>query len=65
MYGTGADEKRIGLGEIRTQVERDWAQSESASMVFDWTSVSAVGPVAWVAIDGAVKFRVHAEGQSF
>lgn len=61
LYGTGADEKRIGPEEIRTQVERDWAQSESAAMLFDWTSVSAAGSVAWVAIDGAFKFR--ADGQ--
>ena len=58
MYGTGADEKCIGLEQIRTQVERDWAQSESAVILFDWTTVSAMGQVAWVAVDGAFKFRV-------
>lgn len=57
VYGTGADEKRIGSGQIRSQVERDWAQSESAAMLFGWTSISAAGPVAWVAVDGAFKFR--------
>ena len=57
LYGTGADEKRIGPEQIRTQVERDWAQSESAAMRFDWTSVSAAGPVAWAAVDGAFTFR--------
>ena len=57
VYGTGADEKRIGREQIRTQVERDWAQSESAAMLFGWTSISAAGPVAWVAVDGASKFR--------
>jgi uncharacterized protein (TIGR02246 family) len=56
LYGTGADEKRIGPEQIRIQVERDWAQSESAEMLFTWTSVSAAGPVAWVAVDGAFKF---------
>ncbi len=44
LYGTGADEKRIGLEQIRAQVERDWSQSDSAAMVLDWTSVSAAGP---------------------
>ena len=58
LYGTGADEKRIGPEQIRTQVERDWAQSESAAMLLHWTSISAAGPVAWVAVDGAFKFRV-------
>jgi ketosteroid isomerase-like protein len=51
MYGTGADEKRLGKAAIRQQAERDWAQSESASMTYDWTSISAQGPVAWVASD--------------
>ena len=57
LYGTGADEKRIGLEQIRTQVQRDWAQSESAVMLFGWTSVSAAGSVAWAAIEGEFKFR--------
>ncbi len=43
LYGTGADEKRIGLEQIRAQVERDWSQSDSAAMMLDWTSVSAAG----------------------
>ena len=57
MYGTGADEKCIGPEQIRTQVERDWAQSESAEILFDWTSISAMDQVAWVAVDGAFKFK--------
>jgi uncharacterized protein (TIGR02246 family) len=63
MYGTGADEKRIGLSEIRAQIERDWAQSESTEFVFDWMSVSAAGPVAWAAAD--VTINVEAGGQEF
>ncbi|MEJ2710980.1 MAG: nuclear transport factor 2 family protein, partial [Anaerolineales bacterium] len=27
MYGTGADEKRIGPQQVRFQAERDWAQT--------------------------------------
>ncbi len=61
LYGTGADEKRIGLEQIRIQVERDWVQSETAAMSFAWSSVSAAGAVAWAAVDGTFKFRV--EGQ--
>jgi len=45
-YGTGADEKRIGLKQIETQVERDWAQSESTAIRYGWVSVSAAGAVA-------------------
>jgi len=61
MFGSGADEKRVGLAEIRTQLERDWSQSEAASMRYEWTSISAAGSVAWVA--AGVTFKVQAGGQ--
>ena len=61
LYGTGVDEKRIGLEQIRAQVERDWAQTESISMNFGWVSVSAAGSVAWAAIDGAFDFRANGQ----
>jgi uncharacterized protein (TIGR02246 family) len=63
MYGTGADEKRIGPAEIRIQAQRDWNQTEAISMAFDWMSVSSAGPVAWAATDGA--FKIRAGGQAF
>ncbi|MBI1885455.1 MAG: nuclear transport factor 2 family protein [Chloroflexi bacterium] len=62
MYGTGADEKRIGREEIRGQVQRDWAQSEAATLEWGWHSVSAAGPVAWAAADAT--FNVKAGGQA-
>ena len=58
LYGTGADEKRIGLTEIKAQFERDWSQSEAASLRFDWHSVSSAGRVALVAADGAIHAKV-------
>ncbi len=61
MYGTGADEKRVGLAEIKAQVERDWSQSEASALMYGWTSVSAAGGVAWVAADAT--FRVQVGGQ--
>lgn len=61
MYGTGADEKRVGHAQIAAQAQRDWAQSEAASLSYGWTSVSAAGEVAWVASD--VTFAVRAAGQ--
>jgi len=60
LYGTGADEKRIGPEQARAQVERDWAQSDSIALSFGWSSVSAAGSVAWVAMDGS--FTVRAGG---
>nr|CAP48448.1 putative integron gene cassette protein [uncultured bacterium]CAP48449.1 putative integron gene cassette protein [uncultured bacterium] len=64
LYGTGADEKRIGLEQIRAQVERDWAQTESISMTFTWVSISAAGSVAWAAIDGAFNFRANGQDET-
>ena len=61
IFGTGADEKRQGRAEIQAQAERDWAQSEAASMDIGWHLVSAAGPVAWVAAD--VAFNVTVGGQ--
>jgi ketosteroid isomerase-like protein len=61
MFGTGADEKRVGLDEIEVQAKRDWSQSDSTALAFGWTSVSAAGPVAWLAAD--VAFRLTADGQ--
>ena len=63
VIGTGADEKCVGTDEARKQLERDFAQSESASWEVDWRSVSAEGPVAWVAAD--VVLRGKAEGRDF
>lgn len=51
VIGTGLDEKRIGLAEIKTQFQRDFTQSQEASIEFDWYSVSMEGSVAWVAAD--------------
>ena len=51
FYGTGADEKRVGLTEMKTQAERDWSQSDSFFFDWGWSSVSAAGSVAWVAVD--------------
>jgi ketosteroid isomerase-like protein len=61
MYGTGADEKRVGLAEIQAQAERDWSQSEAVSLTYGWTSISSAGSVAWVAADAV--FSVKAGGE--
>ena len=61
LYGTGADEKRVGPEQVRVQVERDWAQTESIEMSFTWMLISAAGSVAWAALDGA--FNILAGGQ--
>lgn len=65
LYGTGADEKRVGLAEIRTQAERDWAQSEAGSISYGWTRISAAGSVAWAAADVSFDAKVGGEAFSF
>lgn len=57
LYGTGGDEKRQGPDEIRAQAERDWAQSDAASMSLTWGTVSAAGNVAWTCGDGSFDFK--------
>ena len=51
FIGTGGDEKRIGLAEIKALFERDFSQFEDASLKIGWHSVSAAGSVAWVVAD--------------
>ena len=58
IIGTGADEKRIGLDEIKAQVERDWDQSDASSFRFDWASVSKVGSAVVVAADATIQGKV-------
>ncbi len=58
LIGTGTDEKRIGLAEARDQFERDWSQSEAASIEFGWISVAAARSVAWLATDMTVHLIV-------
>jgi ketosteroid isomerase-like protein len=57
LIGTGEDEKRLGWEAIRRLMERDWEQSESASMEFGSHIVSSAGTVAWVIADVTVKAK--------
>jgi uncharacterized protein (TIGR02246 family) len=65
MYGTGADEKRVGPTQIRAQAERDWSQSEAVYLDYKWMSVSASGSVAWAAADVAFNLEAGGEKMSF
>jgi ketosteroid isomerase-like protein len=59
--GTGTDECRVGPGEFKAQLERDFAQAEALSVDYEPLVVSEAGPVAWVAGRASVQARV--EGQ--
>lgn len=65
LFGTGIDEKRIGPGEFRSQVERDWSQTEALAFNFNSHHVSAAGPVAWVASDGVGQGRAGGQEIEF
>ena len=64
LYGTGADEKRVGRAEVKAQAERDWAQTDAVELAFNEPAVSAAGPVAWVAMDGDFKGRMGSDSFS-
>jgi ketosteroid isomerase-like protein len=51
FIGTGGDEKRIGLADIKALFQRDFAQFEDASLKLVRPSVSAAGSVAWMVAD--------------
>jgi uncharacterized protein (TIGR02246 family) len=61
MYGTGADEKRVGLAQIQAQAERDWSETENTAVKYESISVSAAGSVAWAVTDAS--FNLTAGGQ--
>jgi ketosteroid isomerase-like protein len=58
VIGSGLDEKRLGRAELREQLLRDWARSDSVSVEFGWHLVSASGVVAWVTADMVVHVRI-------
>lgn len=57
LYGTGQDEKRVGRDEIRFQIERDFAQSESLTCELNWSQVGMSDSVAWAASDVTIAFK--------
>jgi ketosteroid isomerase-like protein len=65
MYGTGADEKRIGLNGIQIQAERDWAQTDAATFTFGEPIISAAGAVAWMAAECTFQVEVGGESMAF
>lgn len=65
LFGTGIDEKRVGPKEFRYQVERDWSQTEALAFNFTSHHVSAAGPVAWVASEGAGQGRAGGQELEF
>ncbi|MBX7258918.1 MAG: nuclear transport factor 2 family protein [Candidatus Hydrogenedentes bacterium] len=65
VLGSGPDERRIGLTQVREQVERDWQQSDAASVEYGWMQISACGSVAWVASDVTFSATIDGETEQF
>jgi ketosteroid isomerase-like protein len=65
FIGTGADEKCIGLAEIKAEFERAFSHSEEVYIKLDWYSVSAAGPVAWVTADASIYAKVGGQETHF
>ena len=65
FYGTGADEKGIGLDGVKADWERAFAQSDASSMELLWSSVSSAGSVAWAAFDGVARATIKGQEISF
>lgn len=63
VVGTGADEVRFGLNEIRSQVERDISQADEISVVLENQRTSVAGDAAFVYADA--RFVGSVGGESF
>ena len=47
--GTGVDEIRLGPGELRSAIKRDFEQAGNIKQSIEWLRTSAVSDVAWSA----------------
>lgn len=64
IYGTAGDEKRLGIEAIRQQLDRNFAQSLSATMQMTWHTLAVCGDTGWVAADFLGRFKTpEAEGK--
>lgn len=51
VFGIGHNERRIGLKEIGEQFERDWSDTDSATLDMTWCTSKACPSTAWVAAE--------------
>lgn len=65
LYGTGADEKRVGWQAIRDQFARNFAEAEELAFEWQWTAIKATGQVAWLAADALVRATVNGKISEF
>ena len=65
VYGTEPDEKKVGSKAIKMILDRDWSENDNSSIEFNWTSISAAGPVSWAAADACLKINVGGQNLIF
>ncbi len=58
VIGSGQDERSIGAGDFGKSSQRDWGQSEAASVNFKDPAVSMAGSVSWLAADAKFQFTM-------
>jgi ketosteroid isomerase-like protein len=63
IYGTEPDEKCVSSNGVKMILDHNWSENESLSIEYNWTSISAVGSISWVAADACLK--VNVEGRNF
>ena len=59
VFGLEPDEKCIGIDKIKSQLERDWYQTNISSIEFTWISISSAGLLAWVASEALMKIKAN------
>jgi class 3 adenylate cyclase len=59
--GTGSDERRVGIDQVRRQLQRDLDQADEILFRFDWVRGSSAGPVAWTAAEGRLQAHLNAQ----
>ena len=65
FIGTGEDEKRIGLDELRIQLQRDFEQVGTAAWEWGWRSVFVSGTTAWMAADIVLQAIIGGEEKRY
>jgi antitoxin VapB len=65
VFGTGADEVRVGREQVADQLRRDFAEAGRLLVKFGDARISAAGEVAWAATsDASIDVTVAGEDQS-
>lgn len=65
LFGTGRDEKAIGIAAMREQLKSEFEQVDEMAVDLPWLSLSAAGAVAWMAADSTWRIRAGGQDVSF